>query len=259
MAQGTLGLRRTALAALLAGTPAAAAPARDAPGTVGPWVLSLEGSPRRCRVMLGAEAAGIDHLVRFQVVRFPAGCRRALPILNGVAGWIVEDGAIRLVGADTQPLLDFGDASDPEGRYRARGAGGESYALALETAENGFDAAPRVARASLSAPDAMRPRPRLAPEVLGPGLYTLDRFVEKDTCRIRLVSGGEEMRAVEMQEGCRDGGLAVFDPVGWRFAEGRLTLVARKGHTVDLVAVGDGRWRRDPEVGTTFVLRAVEP
>jgi hypothetical protein len=249
------GTWRAALAALLLAAPAKAAPAPDATASAGPWMLSLEGTPRRCRVMLSAEAAGVG-----QAVRFPAGCRRALPILNGVAGWLAENGAVRLLGADAQPLLDFAGAPDAEGAYRARSAGGESYAFAVETAQNGFDAPVRVAHASLTAPDAalLPPPARLAPGVLAPGVYTLDRFVEKDTCRLRLVSGADETRTVEMLEGCRDGGLSVFDPVGWRFLDGRLTLVARKGHTVDLIAVGDGRWRRDPEVGTTFVLRRVE-
>ena len=58
--------------------------------------------------------------------------------------------------------------------------------------------------------------------------------------------------------GCRDGGLEVFDPIRWRYADGRLTLTAKRGHSIDLVPGGDGRWRRDPEVGTTFVLRRVE-
>jgi hypothetical protein len=251
--RGHIGRRAATLAALLLAAPALAAPSRDAAGTAGPWMLSLDGTPRRCRVMLSPDAAGIG-----QAVRFPAGCRRALPILNGVAGWLVEGSTIRLVGADAQPLLDFGGEPDAEGAYRARTAGGESYALAVETPENGFDAPPRVTHAALTAPEAAVPPVRLVPGVLSPGVYTLDRFVEKDTCRLRLVPGADDTHTVEMLEGCRDGGLAVFDPIGWRFADGRLTLVARKGHTVDLIAIGDGRWRRDPEVGTTFVLRRVE-
>lgn len=236
---------------------ACTASARDAAEIAGPYMLALDGTARRCRVMLGTDPAGIG-----QAVRFPAGCRRALPILAGVAGWLLEGGAVRLVGADSQPLLSFTAEPDTEGAYRAKGVGGEAYALAVETAENGFDAPFGATPASLGSPDVVAVRPpsvRLSPALVAPGLYTLDRFVEKDVCRLRLVPGGDDTRAVEIQEGCRDGGLAVFDPVGWRFSGGRLTLVARKGHTVDLVPVGDGRWRRDPEVGTTFVLRRVEP
>ncbi|RVU15276.1 hypothetical protein EOE48_19765, partial [Methylobacterium oryzihabitans] len=86
------------------------------------------------------------------------------------------------------------------------------------------------------------------------GTYTLDRFLEKDVCRLSLANG-----AVQVLEGCRDGGLATFDPASWRYEAGRLTLVARRGHSVELIPLGDGRWRRDPEIGTTFVLRRVTP
>ena len=50
----------------------------------------------------------------------------------------------------------------------------------------------------------------------------------------------------------------MFDPVRWRYAKGRMTLTAKRGHSIDLVPNGDGRWRRDPEVGTTFLLRRVD-
>ncbi len=45
---------------------------------------------------------------------------------------------------------------------------------------------------------------------------------------------------------CRDSGITVFDPVSWRFANGHLTLKSRRGHAVNLVAIGEGRWRRGP-------------
>ena len=59
--------------------------------------------------------------------------------------------------------------------------------------------------------------------------------------------------------GCRDSGITVFDPVAWRYAAGHLTLKARRGHAVNLVPLGDGRWRRDPDIGVTLVLRKIEP
>ena len=38
-----------------------------------------------------------------------------------------------------------------------------------------------------------------------------------------------------------------------------MTLVAKRGHVVNLVPAGDGTWRRDPETGVAFVLRWVAP
>ena len=65
-------------------------------------------------------------------------------------------------------------------------------------------------------------------------------------------SGRYEARLLD---GCRDAGLSAFDPVAWSYGAGRLTLVARRGHEVQLVSEREGRWRRDPEVGATLVLR----
>ncbi|MBY0299739.1 MAG: AprI/Inh family metalloprotease inhibitor, partial [Methylobacterium sp.] len=111
---------------------------------------------------------------------------------------------------------------------------------------------PPVVRAALPKAD---PRPPAAPPPEGvAGTYALDRFSEKDTCRLALDVG-----ALRVLDGCRDLGLTVFDPVSWRYDEGRITLFARRGHSVGLVPFGDGRWRRDPETGTTFVLRRVAP
>ena len=51
-----------------------------------------------------------------------------------------------------------------------------------------------------------------------------------------------------------DTGLTIFDPVGWRYAGGRLTLVARRGHGTDLV-FENGQWRKDPAVGAPLLMR----
>ncbi|MFD0936347.1 AprI/Inh family metalloprotease inhibitor, partial [Methylobacterium trifolii] len=90
-----------------------------------------------------------------------------------------------------------------------------------------------------------------------PGLYALDRYRDRDVCRLDLGAGaGAPVRIVD---GCRDSGLEIFDPALWSYAGGKMTLKSKRGHTVDLVPTGDGRWRREPETGTTFVLRRIEP
>ncbi len=104
--------------------------------------------------------------------------------------------------------------------------------------------------------------PAPPPEGPAPGLYALDRATQKDICRLELSppdAAAKEMAPVRLLPGCRDSGITVFDPTGWRFAAGHLTLKARRGHAVNLVLLPDGRWRRDPDVGVTLVLRKVEP
>ena len=227
------------------------------PGT---WDLSRDGSNRRCVMTLVLDSGPAG-----RTLRFPAGCRRALPVMNGVAGWLFVDGAVRLVDRNVRPILDFTRRPDQRS-LAAQSEGGERYSLVpldiVAMRPGGADAAeaetPPPAPAPLQpagpVPGELQPNPGAAPGP-PPGIYALDRFQERDTCRITLDGTGGTVKIVP---GCHDGGLEVFDPVRWRYAGGRMTITAKRGHSIDLVPSGDGRWRRDPEVGTTFVLRRVE-
>ncbi len=226
-------------------------PAREAAGA---WELALDGSFRRCGLMLAAEPGPVG-----QALRFPAGCRRALPVVNGLGGWRFEGGLIQLLDREGQPVLAFA-APDGEGIRSAESVSGERYSLAQAAARPAAPDTPLVTQVALSTQTSAREASRdswagaPATAAAVTGLYTLDRFVEKDVCRVVLRAD-----AAQVQEGCRDPGLALFDPTAWHYEAGRLTLVARRGHSVELIPVGEGRWRRDPEIGTTFVLRRVEP
>ena len=259
---------------LPATTPDQTAPAEEAPaappappslpgklGEVpGTWDLSRDGSNRRCVVTLGLESGEAG-----RKLRFPAGCRRALPVMNGVAGWLFADGAVRLVDRNVRPVLDFTRRPDQRSLV-AQAEGGERYSFVpldiVAMRPGGAPAAeaepaapaPSPLQAAPPVPAGLEPAPVVAPGP-PPGIYALDRFQERDTCRITLDGGGG---GVTIVPGCHDGGLEVFDPVRWRYANGRMTLTAKRGHSIDLVPSGDGRWRRDPEVGTTFVLRRVD-
>ncbi|KQO55962.1 hypothetical protein ASF22_11285 [Methylobacterium sp. Leaf87] len=232
------------------------------PGT---WDLSRDGSTRRCVITLSSESGEAGRRLSF-----PAGCRRALPVLNGVAGWLFTDGTLRFVDRNVRPVLPFTRRPDARS-LAATSESGEQYSLvplqilamlpAVPVPAVPVPAVPEPARpeSAASRSDAQRPA---APETdLGgepppAGIYTLDRYRDPDTCRLELTPA-QPPAPVRILEGCRDTGLGVFDPVSWQFARGRLTLTARRGHTVTLIPTGDGRWRRDPEVGTTFILRRV--
>ncbi|XYD08435.1 AprI/Inh family metalloprotease inhibitor [Methylobacterium sp. NMS12] len=250
----------------------AAPPAPTAPPSLpeklgqvpGTWDLSRDGTNRRCVMTLVLDSGEAG-----QRLRFPAGCRRALPVLNGVAGWLFVDGAVRLVDRNVRPVLDFAKRPDQRSLV-AQAEGGEHYSLvpldivAMRPADAA--AAPEAAPADPASPapaplqTAARVPAELQPAATAsagpaPGLYALDRFQQRDTCRINLDGTGG---GVQIVPGCHDSGLEVFDPVRWRYTNGRMTLTAKRGHSIDLVPNGDGRWRRDPEVGTTFVLRRVD-
>ncbi|MGU3358829.1 AprI/Inh family metalloprotease inhibitor [Methylobacterium sp. M6A4_1b] len=236
---------------------------RDIAGVPGTWDLSRDGSTRRCVLTLSGASGPAGRRLSF-----PAGCRRALPILNHIAGWLFADGNLRLVDKDVRPVLQFGARVDARSLVAA--AGDEHFSLvplqivAMVPPTDAVPTSPGAGYAGAgfagAAPDARSTAaPEAAPPGEGPapGTYALDRYREQDVCRIALTPGTAPA-PVRILDNCRDGGLTVFDPITWRFANGRLTLNARRGHTVNLIAAGDGRWRRDPEVGTTFVLRRID-
>ncbi len=225
-------------------------------GAAGSWDLALAGGQRRCVLMLSADSGPAGRMVRF-----PAGCRRALPVMAGIAGWLYAEEGIRLVDANVRPILSF--AREPDGRSLGATAGnGERYSLVpLQIAA--MRPASETPPAPAASPAAVEPAavPAPPPEGPAPGVYALDRATQKDVCRLELAppDAAAKETAVRLQPGCRDSGITVFDPVSWRFAAGLLTLKARRGHAVNLVPLPDGRWRRDPDVGVTLVLRRVEP
>lgn len=234
----------------------------EVPGT---WDLSRDGTNRRCVMTLRSEIGDAG-----QKLSFPAGCRRALPIVNGIAGWLFSDRGVRLVDRNVRPILEFVRRPDQRS-LAAKPEGGETYSLVpldIAAMRPAASAAPDIAGVEMAPAPPLRTAPAVPAELQRtttvtasaasgptPGVYALDRFQERDTCRITLDGAGGGVHVVP---GCHDGGLEVFDPVRWRYANGRMTLIAKRGHTIDLVPSGDGRWRREPEVGTTFVLRRVD-
>jgi hypothetical protein len=174
---------------------------------------------------------------------------------------------VRLVDRNVRPILDFARRPDQRSLV-ANSESGERYNLvpldivAMRPGGAATEADPQSLPTGSPAPlqtaapvPAEFQRAATAPDGSAPGVYALDRFQERDTCRITLDGAGN---GVHIVPGCHDGGLEVFDPIRWRYANGRMTLTAKRGHSLDLVPNGDGRWRRDPEVGTTFVLRRVD-
>lgn len=262
-------------AAGLSETPAAASPppgfVETLPPTIegvpGTWDLSRDGSTRRCVMTLASQSFESGRRLSF-----PAGCRRALPILNEVAAWLFVDGVVRLVDKNVRPVLIF-KARDDRRSLMARTEGGEVYSLVpLQIVAMSPPPAPAPdggtgfklerndpAAAGGQSAGTTGPATTGTGERPTPGTYALDRYREQDVCRLELKPAeGSGTAPVRVLDGCRDSGLTTFDPAAWLGAPGRLTLVARRGHVVGLVPAGENHWRREPEVGTTFVLRRIE-
>ncbi|PTM40862.1 AprI/Inh family metalloprotease inhibitor [Bosea sp. 124] len=226
---------------------------------LGAWDLEMPGASRGCTVTLGAEAAP-----QGRQLRFPATCRRALPILDTVTGWnLAPEGGLRLQDAQGKTVIAFRDGA-PERGFTGSGSDGKAYALASKNH-------PRAARRPVASPAELAAtaaqRPTLvdparapAPDTL-PGRYAVMRQPDREACRIVLspaATGAPAAGPAAFEGLCSDTGLAIFDPAGWRYLAGRLTLVARKGHGVELV-FENGQWRKDPAVGAPLLLRRLAP
>jgi hypothetical protein len=219
---------------------------------LGAWDLELAGAPRSCTVTFGPEAAPHG-----RQLRFPATCRRALPILDDIRAWsVTPSGRPQLHDAQGKTVIAF-EEGEAERGFEGKGPDGKQYLLASRNH-------PRAARrppanpAELNATAAQRPTrvdPALAPAADRlPGRYAVMRQQNREACRVVLTAAPNEPAPAAFEGPCRDTGLTIFDPVGWRYAGGRLTLVARKGHGVDLV-FENGQWRKDPAVGAPLMMR----
>jgi len=263
---GTRLMRRGAMIAalaLLAASPAGAqtAPlprgAEQAPEAlkpfIGTWDIEKLGASRECSVTFGAEPAG-----QGRQLRFPATCRRALPILTGVVAWDVADGAPRLLDGHGKAVIVFSEKADP-GR-RGKGSDGAQYGLD-PTGYVRAQQRPAPGRAELAATAAARPTavdPASAPAAASlPGRYAVMRQVGREICKLVLStnpSANAGASVVSFDGLCPDTGLTIFSPIAWRYESGRLELIARKGHKVELVFEG-GQWRKDPAVGASLMLK----
>lgn len=223
---------------------------------LGAWDLEMAGATRSCTITLGAEATG-----NARQLRFPATCRRALPIVDTATGWaLAANGQPQLLDAGGREVVGF-QKGTPEAGLDGKGSDGKTYRLVSKDH-------PRVAvrassAASAAATAAQRPTPvdpATAPATATlPGRYILMRQQNREACRLVLspaAAGGQAAAAFE--GACSDTGLTIFDPASWRYAEGRLTLVARRGHGVELI-FENGQWRKDPAVGAPLLMRKLTP
>lgn len=221
---------------------------------IGAWEIAEIDAPRKCTVTFGAEVAASG-----RQLRFPATCRRALPLLGQAASWsVTPTGQPRLNDAAGKALIEFRRPAPDAG---LEGAGPDGKRYALDSKDHPRAARPRaVSTAERAATAAARPttvNAAAAPDAATvPGHYVMMRQANREACRIMLQTGnaGAASAPAAFEGACQDTGLTIFDPVGWRYAGGRLSLVARKGHSVDLV-FENGQWRKDPAVGAPLLLK----
>lgn len=256
----------------------------DSAAAVGQWDMSLGKSNRTCRITFEAPTNANGH------VDMPATCKLSLPILANVGAWDVPTpGHIDLADASGKTILDFSTKSDDS--FSASGPEGEAYQLVAvnpppggsavfnpedvssapgfeevaqsTTAQNPTPTAPAKAHSAKSTAAKISPsKPSAAALALKPanvaGRYSIQREPGKDTgCMLMLddktrAPGGTK---ASLAPACKDEGILIFDPVGWRLVAGRMVLTARRGHNTHLDLQADGTWLKDPKDGKPLILK----
>lgn len=105
---------------------------------------------------------------------------------------------------------------------------------------------------------AAKPRPIPEPANTREGVELAGRYMilregGKDVGCLLTLEGGARgpqggMKA-QLAPACRDQGIVIFDPIGWRVERGNLILIARKGHSARFERHQDGAWWKDPKDG----------
>ncbi|WP_198017152.1 AprI/Inh family metalloprotease inhibitor [Methylocapsa acidiphila] len=229
----------------------------------GQWDLSQDGANRSCRLTLQAGPVTSSR----RGLGMPAGCRRALPILASVESWsLVGDDHLEFADTTGEPVLDF--TEQPEGYFLASGPQGETYRLvSVERVpqRNPFAASQSGAKPGQEtgqqpvqiATKGNAPGGAIRPADVA-GRYSILREGGQDAgCMLTLddKEAGRGGNKALLAPACRDQGIVIFDPVGWRISGGRLILTARKGHTANLDLQADGSWLKDPKEGKILSLK----
>ena len=244
------------------------------PQFAGQWDMSLDNTNRKCRVTLRVDAPGAGSNPANHALAMPMGCKRAMPILSDTTVWSAPD-AQKLVFADVsgKAVLDFAWATDHSAMI-SKGPEGETYQIravsapgatpsdatspglaiaANETPVPGFQPVDKTKPAVLDAPPpAAPPAPNLG------GKYAVVRDAKKPSnCTLVLDAGKPSPKGnfkANLEAGCADTGMKIFDPVAWRLDKDRLTLVAKRGHETVLLHQADDTWTKDPAVRSGALL-----
>jgi hypothetical protein len=115
------------------------------------------------------------------------------------------------------------------------------------------DSAAPATVASLAPPPVMLP-PATAAEVAGN--YAVLRQTRDTGCMVTLDAPGSHAEArAKLAPACRDQGIVIFDPAGWKLAKGQIVLMAKKGHAAVLTRQQDRTWATTPVKGPALVLK----
>ena len=194
----------------------------------------------------------------------PAACRHAMPSLAKVGRWGLPDAThLTLDEPGGTPVLTLAAAGDGFAATEGKLAYTFTRVGAAAPTEISLDG-PQIAIVPVAkqrvAPEQPKPVATVAtaPPVRETaadlaGRYAVMREKRDTGCMLTLddktkgKAGGDR---AQLAPGCRDQGIVIFDPVGWRLVKGALVLTARAGHSAKLDRIEDGRWAKDVRDGS---------
>ena len=254
-----------ALAMAVPGTAAAqqaavaTAPQRPPSDLAGTWELAIGHRSEACRVILRAEKSDKGDYF----LGMPAACRHAMPSLAKVGRWGLPDAThLTLDDPSGTPVVTLAAAGD--GFVATEGKLAYSFVRigAAEPTEIPLDG-PQAAIVPIARQKAQVDQPERREQVATvatvretaadlAGRYAVMREKHDTGCMLTLddktrgKTGGDR---AQLAPGCRDQGIVVFDPVGWRLVKGTLVLTARAGHSTKLDRIDEGRWAKEATDG----------
>ena len=232
-------------------SPAAALAGKLAGKLAGTWELAVDRRAEACRLQLRAEKSDKGDFF----LGMPAACRHAMPWLAKVGRWGLPDAAHLTLdepsGAPVVTLAASGDGFAATGSriFTLTRVGGATPPEAIAPLDGPLDG-PQVAivpivhkkAQALEAAPMVHDRPA---DIAG--RYAVMREKHDTGCMLTLDDqtrgkvGGDR---AQLAPGCRDQGIVIFDPVGWRLVKGTLVLTARAGHSTQLDKVDGGAWAK---------------
>lgn len=262
----------------------------NAEAAAGQWDMSLGATDRTCRMTLEAGTTSSGPVDMPALCRRSLPILAKVGAWN-----LPKTDDIELADASGKPILDFVarsettlSASGPEGEtyhlVPVNAPGDSKFAPEDVSGAPGFDvvqttpstpaesSAPEKpaepttpANPAASTPPAKPAAPRqpsVAAMAMKPGdlagRYSVEREAGKDAGCLLIIDNQAKVQGgykASLAPGCRDQGIMIFDPVGWRLANGRLVLIARRGHTTHLDLQPDGTWLKDPDEGKPLILK----
>jgi hypothetical protein len=229
MSLGRSGIAATALMALLAFAPQAAA--QDAStlqkDMIGQWELATTERSKTCVVTLTC-----DTTPQGLTLELEPGCAAALPFTKDITAWNIKGlDIVRLQDAAGGPVIDFTEVES--GIFEGLRTGEGVYILQNLAA----------ARSLAKSMDQMI------------GDWSMVRGNGQPVCALTLTNteASPDNFQVFLKPKC-DATIAQFNPTQWRLERGQIVLMSKSGAAWQFEADDNAQWRRVPDTADPLIM-----